>query len=152
MKQLFGYTGPDSEVGGVAPYAMAFEREDGALDLTVRRKDGMVATCVMPASEASRLFLSLAPYAVDKPPPQNEITGSQFTPEEVRLDPVLQFLIPNRNLSGDLFLVAAEFECMARMLLDTLPRNAQRTMALNSLVTAKDQAVRAKVPVPEWLK
>lgn len=77
--------------------------------------------------------------------------GVTFSIEELRTDDVLRFLIPNPNLPPQLLAVAQVFAGMARYCIDTLPRCPQRTMALNSLLDAKDRAVRTLVPKPEGL-
>lgn len=68
-----------------------------------------------------------------------------FTDEEKKADDVLNYLEPNPNLKQPQLDIAFKFADLARFVL-TLPRNPQRTMALNSLLDAKDRAVRASLP------
>lgn len=77
------------------------------------------------------------------------VRGVTFTADEMRTDDVLRFLSPNPNLPPQLLAVAEVFAGMARYCIDTLPRCPQRTLALNSLLDAKDRAVRALLPKPE---
>lgn len=49
------------------------------------------------------------------------------------------------HLPPHLQLVSAPFGIMAQTLIDTLPKNPERTVALRKLLEAKDAAVRAKV-------
>jgi hypothetical protein len=62
------------------------------------------------------------------------------------MEPVLQFFawghLPERLQS-----VSKPFADLAENLVDTLPRNPERTVALRKLLEAKDAAVRAKLYV-----
>jgi len=49
------------------------------------------------------------------------------------------------HLPPHLQAVSAPFGLMARTIMETLPRNPERTVALRKLLEAKDAAVRAKV-------
>lgn len=57
-------------------------------------------------------------------------------------DPMLQFF-RYEHLPERLRKVSAPFGLLARDLVDTLPRNPERTVALRKLLEAKDCAVRA---------
>lgn len=59
-------------------------------------------------------------------------------------DPKLQFFA-FAHLREDLQEIVVEFAALAKHLVATLPANAERTIALNLLIQAKDAAVRAKV-------
>ena len=59
-------------------------------------------------------------------------------------EPILQFF-EFGHLREDLQKVSAAFYGMAHGLVDTLPRNPERTVALRKLLEAKDAAVRAKM-------
>lgn len=50
-----------------------------------------------------------------------------------------------QHLPQHLQQVSAPFGITAQALIDTLPRNPERTVALRKLLEAKDAAVRAKV-------
>ena len=43
--------------------------------------------------------------------------------------------------------VSAPFQVLAKSIVDTLPRNPERTVALRKLLEAKDAAVRARLAV-----
>ena len=143
MKQTFAYTGPTPASGQLAQFVQVFEAEDGVSVVAVRDHDGRTVQVAMSTDSARAMD-----KAID---PTNAVTGSLFTPEECRLDNALVYLVPNPNLPPALKEIAKGFEKAARFILDTAPRNAQRTMALNSLVDAKDRAVRAALPPPAWL-
>ena len=71
------------------------------------------------------------------------------TPELIKQEPKLQFFV-NKNLRADLRDIVRPFAELAITILETLPRNPERTLALNKLVVAKDNAVRAMLwSVPE---
>jgi hypothetical protein len=52
------------------------------------------------------------------------------------------------HLPPDLQAVSAPFCDLAKFVIDTLPRNPERTVALRKLLEAKDAAVRALVAKP----
>lgn len=76
----------------------------------------------------------------------NEIhpAPAEFTQEQVAADPILQFFhyshLPERLQAS-----SKPFCDLARHIVDTLPRNAERTVALRKLLEAKDAGVRANV-------
>lgn len=49
------------------------------------------------------------------------------------------------HLPPELQEVSAPFQVLAKQIIDTLPRNPERTAALRKLLEAKDAAVRAKI-------
>jgi hypothetical protein len=57
-------------------------------------------------------------------------------------EPILQFFA-YEHLPRELAEVSMHFARLARELITTLPRNAERTIALRKLLEAKDAAVRA---------
>jgi len=59
-------------------------------------------------------------------------------------EPLLQFFSYD-HLPDPLRAVSAPFGHLARELIETLPRNPERTVALRKLLEAKDCAVRAKL-------
>jgi len=67
-----------------------------------------------------------------------------FTAEEVQTDPILAFF-NYEHLSEKLKGVSMEFAELARVIVDVIPRNAERTVALRKLLEAKDAAVRASL-------
>ncbi len=75
------------------------------------------------------------------PPP------TEFSPEEIERDDVLRFFHYG-HLPPVLQAKSKPFCDLARLLIDTLPRCPQRTIALNKLIEAKDAAVRAGIPKP----
>ncbi len=59
-------------------------------------------------------------------------------------EPMLQFFTFER-LKPELREISAPFAGLAKQIVDTLPRNPERTIALRKLLEAKDCAVRAKL-------
>lgn len=72
------------------------------------------------------------------PPP------AEFTPDELATDPILQFFHYG-HLPPVLKAASQPFCELAQHIIATLPRNAERTMALRKLLEAKDCAVRARL-------
>ena len=70
---------------------------------------------------------------------------TEFTSEEIAQDAILRFF-HYAHLPASLQSRSAPFCTLARHLIDTTPRNAERTVALRKLLEAKDAAVRAAVP------
>lgn len=58
------------------------------------------------------------------------------------MEPILQFF-EYKHLPEHLQKVSASFNAMANALVEKLPRNPERTVALRKLLEAKDAAVRA---------
>ena len=73
------------------------------------------------------------------PPPQ------EFSDEEVATDPVLRFFHYG-HLPPHLQVQSRPFCDLARTIIDTTPRNAERTTGLRKLLEAKDCIVRAVAP------
>ena len=59
-------------------------------------------------------------------------------------EPILQFFA-YEHLRDDLKDTSALFGELARIVVETLPRNPERTVALRKLLEAKDAAVRAAI-------
>jgi hypothetical protein len=59
-------------------------------------------------------------------------------------EPIMQFFA-FEHLKPDLQIVSSQFYFTAIYLLEQLPRNPERTVALRKLLEAKDAAVRAKL-------
>lgn len=59
-------------------------------------------------------------------------------------DPMLQWFA-YEHLKPELQKISRPFGELAREIVDTLPRNPERTTALRKLLEAKDCAVRAKI-------
>lgn len=68
-----------------------------------------------------------------------------FTEEQIKTDPILKFFA-YEHLPPKLQDVSAEFHTVAQFVVNELPRNAERTVALRKLLEAKDAAVRAALP------
>jgi hypothetical protein len=60
-------------------------------------------------------------------------------------EPILQFFDYEHLTRADLKATSALFGELARIVIDTLPRNPERTVALRKLLEAKDAAVRARL-------
>jgi hypothetical protein len=67
---------------------------------------------------------------------------TEFTPDEIAQDHVLRYF-HYRHLPQPLQFISALFCGMAREVITTIPRNAERTVALRKILEAKDCAVRA---------
>ncbi len=68
----------------------------------------------------------------------------EFNPDEIASDPILRFFHYS-HLPGVLQSRSQPFCALARQLIDTTPRNPERTVALRKLLEAKDAAVRAAI-------
>lgn len=73
------------------------------------------------------------------PPPK------EFTAEEIAGDPILRYFHYS-HLPERLRAASAQFCGLARNIIDTTPRNAERTAGLRKLLEAKDCIVRAALP------
>jgi hypothetical protein len=62
----------------------------------------------------------------------------------IAAEPILQFF-EFSHLPADLQGVSVRFHALAHNLVNRLPRNPERTVALRKLLEAKDAAVRAKI-------
>lgn len=69
----------------------------------------------------------------------------EFTPEEIQTDSVLRFFHYS-HLPTALQAASKPFCNVARNIIDTLPRNPERSVAPRKLLEAKDAAVRASLP------
>lgn len=70
---------------------------------------------------------------------------AEFTAEQLAADPILRFFHYS-HLPPVLQVSSKPFCDLARHIVETLPRNAERTVALRKLLEAKDAGVRANVP------
>ena len=66
----------------------------------------------------------------------------EFTEEEIALDHILRYFHYS-HLPEKLKARSQPFCALARTLIDSTPRNPERTVALRKLLEAKDAAVRA---------
>jgi len=78
------------------------------------------------------------PYGTIHPAPM------EFTPELLETDPILRYF-HYAHLPEPLRPVSEKFCILAAFLATTLPRNAERSVALRKLLEAKDAGVRANV-------
>ena len=69
---------------------------------------------------------------------------TQFTDAELFVDPILRYF-HYAHLPATLQAASRPFCELAAHIIATLPRNAERSMALRKLLEAKDAAVRANV-------
>jgi hypothetical protein len=63
-------------------------------------------------------------------------------PEDI--EPILQFFAYD-HLPPHLAAISQQFSLLAQAVVDVLPRNPERTVALRKLLEAKDAAVRARL-------
>jgi hypothetical protein len=69
---------------------------------------------------------------------------TEFSDSDVAVDPILRYFHYS-HLPPILQGASRPFCELARHIVDTLPRNAERSVALRKLLEAKDAAVRANV-------
>jgi hypothetical protein len=69
---------------------------------------------------------------------------AEFTAEQLTTDPILRYFHYS-HLPTVLQAASKPFCDLARHIVETLPRNAERTVALRKLLEAKDAGVRASV-------
>lgn len=69
---------------------------------------------------------------------------AEFTAEQIAADGILRFFHYG-HLPASLQAASRPFCDLARHIVETLPRNPERTVALRKLLEAKDAAVRANV-------
>jgi hypothetical protein len=76
----------------------------------------------------------------------NEIhpAPTEFSAEEIQNDPILRYF-HYAHLPPTLQSRSKPFCDLARLIVDTTPRNQERTVALRKLLEAKDAGVRAHV-------
>ena len=67
---------------------------------------------------------------------------AEFTEDEIAVDHILRYF-HYAHLPRRLREASEPFCLLARQILDTTPRNPERTVALRKLLEAKDAAVRA---------
>ncbi len=70
---------------------------------------------------------------------------TEFTPEQIASDPVLRYFHYS-HLPEALQQASKPFCDVAEFIIQTIPRNAERSVALRKLLEAKDAAVRANIP------
>jgi len=70
---------------------------------------------------------------------------NEFTAEEIAADPLVRFF-HYAHLPPTLQARSEPFCGLARVIIDTTPRNAERTAGLRKLLEAKDCIVRAALP------
>ena len=70
---------------------------------------------------------------------------AEFSADEIAQDHILRFF-HYAHLPEALRVRSKPFCDLARMIIDTTPRNPERTAALRKLLEAKDAAVRAALP------
>ena len=68
-----------------------------------------------------------------------------FAKEQIETDPILKFFTAD-HLKSPMQEIGDSFASMAMYIVTTVPRNAERTVALRKLLEAKDAAVRAVLP------
>ena len=69
----------------------------------------------------------------------------RFSIQQLETDPILRYF-HYAHLPEALQAASKPFCDLAEMIVTTLPRNPERTVALRKLLEAKDAAVRASVP------
>ena len=69
---------------------------------------------------------------------------AEFSADQLAVDPILRFFHYS-HLPPVLQASSKPFCDLARHIVETLPRNAERTVALRKLLEAKDAGVRANV-------
>jgi hypothetical protein len=132
--QIFGYTPTNPDTGMVGYVAIhAPEADADGATITVRAHgcpDGMMATCPLPASALQQLG--------------DAALAASFHPttKDEAAEPMLQFFA-FAHLPAHLQAISMPFGLLATRIVDTLPRNPERSAALRKPLEAKDCAVRA---------
>lgn len=80
----------------------------------------------------------------DQNDPPIDPAPTEFHPDQLAADPILRFFHYG-HLPAALQAASRPFCELALHIVTTLPRNAERTVALRKLLEAKDAAVRANV-------
>jgi hypothetical protein len=68
-----------------------------------------------------------------------------YVPNEIAEDPIFKYFA-YEHLPPNLRSVSEKFYQLAYIIVTTLPRSAERTVALRKLLESKDAAVRAALP------
>lgn len=76
---------------------------------------------------------------------------AEFTNAEIAADPILHFF-HYAHLPPKLQETSRSFFVLAKHIIQTVPRNPERTVALRKLLEGKDAAVRANLEVPGFAK
>lgn len=120
-------------------------------DLKAQGRWDYANNCPMTTIQQGRQTLTAADYNPDNPPPGNGVSASgihpapdRFSPEQLAVDPILRFF-HYAHLPPKLQVASQPFCDLAQHIIMTLPRNAERTVALRKLLEAKDAAVRANL-------
>lgn len=100
--------------------------------------------------------LAASALGQDETPGQAAKSGShgihpapaEFTAEQIEADPILHFF-HYAHLPPRLQETSKAFFLLAAHVVNTVPRTAERTVALRKLLEAKDAAVRANLPAPK---
>ncbi len=142
---VMGKFNDTSNVRGLSPYHSL---------MTLAPMEGRRANQAQPAEQAEHTdsFYNAAPPRDPLPMPSPAAQAihpspDEFTEAELTADPILRFF-HYKHLPPALREVSAPFCQQARGMIDKLPRNAERTVALRKLLEAKDCAVRASLPTP----
>ena len=143
---VMGKFNDTSNVRGLSPYHSL---------MTLTPMEGRRANQAQPAEQAPsdkvKDYVDGRFYAHEDPPkpaaPAIHPSPDEFTEAELAADPILRFF-HYKHLPPVLREVSAPFCQQARGMIDRLPRNAERTVALRKLLEAKDCAVRASLPTP----
>ncbi len=76
--------------------------------------------------------------------PETQSDEQKFLAAYTTHEHIFQFF-SYAHLPADLQEISKHFSLLAAKIIDTLPRNPERTVALRKLLEAKDAAVRAKL-------
>lgn len=76
-------------------------------------------------------------------PPENTLTKAEAAPKPAApVDPIMQYFKAD-HLPSQLRAISEPFCALARDMVEKLPRNPERSVALRKLLEGKDAAVRA---------
>lgn len=70
-----------------------------------------------------------------------------MTPADLEAEPMLEWFAYEHLPQGPLRATSAHFAALAHILVDSLPRTPERTVALRKILEGKDAAVRCAVAV-----
>src|SRR3546814_9841950 len=74
----------------------------------------------------------------------SDVCSSDLRKDEEMNEPIMQFFA-FEHLPPHLQTVSQNFHSLAQNIVDNLPRNPERTVALRKLLESKDAAVRARI-------
>ena len=104
----------------------------------------IVWSCGLPSCDIEHPTKEDAQQHIEEHMSEIHPAPNEFTDEEVAQDHILRYF-HYAHLPPGLQIISGTFCTLARFVVDNLPRNPERTVALRKLLEAKDAAVRANL-------